>query len=122
MIAFNTLDNTLYAGYVPSLVSEIICDNYSFARSAYSTTSIPEFELAVFSISPNPASSKFTVKTDDSEEASSLKIRDMSGRLYLSMNIQQPETEIYTDQLGKGLYVVTLQNSKGTKNQKLIIQ
>lgn len=121
MIAFNTLDNTLYAGYVPSLVSEIICDNYSFARSAYSTTSLPEGELTVFSISPNPASSKFTVKTDDLKEASILKIQDMSGRTCLSMNIQQPETEIYTDQLGQGLYVVTLQNSKGTRNQKLVI-
>lgn len=122
MIVFNTLDNTYTTGFVPSAVSEIVCDNYSFAKSAYSTTSIPEKESAGFSIFPNPAVSKFTVKSEDSKEVSNLKIRDMSGRIYLSMDIQHPETEIYTDQLAKGLYVVTLQNSKGTKNQKLIVQ
>jgi len=122
MLAFNTLDNTLVAGYIPSLVSEIVCDNYSFARSAYMTTSIPESTAAVFSIYPNPATQKITVSTGANEEEALLKISGISGREFLSMKLRQPVTEIATSQLPGGVYLVTLQSSQGVRSQKLVIR
>jgi hypothetical protein len=122
MIVFNTYDNTFVTGFVPPSVSEIICDNYSFARSTYITTSVQESELPGFSIFPNPAIHKFTICTSGFEENSTLRICDVSGKEYLSMKILQPGTEIYTDQFAKGLYVVTIQGKKGIRNQKLLIQ
>lgn len=122
MIAFNTLDNTLYAGYVPSMVSEIICDNYSFARSTYNTTAIPETEASVFSIFPNPATKNITLCIGESEENALLKIYDMNGKEELNLKLQQPHMEISTDHLSSGVYMVMLHSSKGVSHQKLVIQ
>ena len=38
MIVFNTYTNTYETGFVPGSVSEIVCDNYAFAQSAYGIT------------------------------------------------------------------------------------
>lgn len=122
MIVFNTLDNTFITGFVPDNVSEIVCDNYSFAKSAYTTTSIREQDKSDFTIFPNPATSKFMVNITGSSDSYTLKIHTLSGKECLSMQIQNPETEIPTESLSKGVYMVTLQNQKSTKTQKLIIQ
>lgn len=122
MIVFNTNNNTFTTGFVPAMVSEIVCDNYSFARNAYTTTSIHEQENLDFTIYPNPATSKFTLSVSDPSDSFTLKICTLSGKECLSMQIQRSETEIPTTTLKKGVYMVTIQNQKSTKTKKLIIQ
>jgi hypothetical protein len=122
MIVFNTLDNTYVTGYVPAMVSEIVCDNYSFAKNAYSTTSVGEVEKIDFKIYPNPSTSKFTLNIQGFADNYTLTIHALSGKEYLSRQIQQPEIEISTEFLPKGVYVVTIQNHKSIQTKKLIIQ
>jgi len=122
MIVFNTYTNTYETGYVPGSVSEIVCDNYSFAQSAYGTVSINEKNPTEVSIFPNPATSKFTLKLNSSAGKFSVKINNMNGRECFSGEIQNPETEISTEFLEKGFYFVTLQNNKVLQTHKLIIQ
>jgi hypothetical protein len=122
MIVFNTLTNTYETGFVPGTVSEIVCDNYAFAQSAYGTVSIEEKESSEVSIFPNPATSMFTLKVNSSVDKFTLKIHTFSGRECFSGEIQNPETEISTELLGKGIYFVTLQNHTFLQTCKLIIQ
>ena len=56
MIVFDTYNNTYQTGFMPDNVSEIVCDNYDFAKNTYVTTSETEPEKATISLSPNPAS------------------------------------------------------------------
>jgi hypothetical protein len=121
MIVFDTYNNTYQTGFVPGSVSEIVCDNYAFAQNAYGTTSIDEKDKADVTLFPNPATSKFTLKVNSSPDKFTLKIYNLNGRECFSREIQNPETEISTEFLEKGVYFVTLQNNKVLKTQKLII-
>jgi hypothetical protein len=122
MIVFNTLDNTYVTGYVPSMVSEIVCDNYSFAKSAYPTTAVREVEKTDFTIYPNPSTSKFTLNIKEFSDIYTLNINSLDGKKYLYRQIHQPETEISTESLPKGVYMVTIKNNKRTETKKLVIQ
>jgi hypothetical protein len=122
MIVFNTLDNTYVTGYVPSMVSEIVCDNYTFAKNAYPTTSVGEVEKTDFTIYPNPSTSKFTLNIKEFSDIYTLNINSLDGKKYLYRQIHQPETEISTEFLPKGVYVVTIKNNKRTETKKLVIQ
>ena len=122
MIIFNTYTNTYETGFVPGNVSEIVCDNYAFAQSAYGTVSINEQDKPYASIFPNPATSKFTLKMSSPADKFTLKIYNLTGRECFSGEIQNPETEISTELLAKGVYFVTLQNHQVIQTSKLIIQ
>jgi hypothetical protein len=122
MIVFNTNDNTFITGYAPAMVSEIVCDNYSFARNAYTTVSVKTQDKADFTLFPNPAKNKFTLKNNVYQDSFTLKIYTLSGKECLTRQIQHPETEISTESLPRGIYTVTLQNQNSTLTKKLIIQ
>jgi len=123
MIVFDTYNNTYQTGFVPGMVSEIVCDNYSFAQMAYGTAaSLDEKGHTEISIFPNPASDKFIVKNSNAVEKSTLKIYNLNGRVLLSREIQNTDTEISTNILPKGVYLVNIQNQNVTQTKKLVIQ
>jgi hypothetical protein len=121
MIVFNTMDNTFVTGYVPDMVSEIVCDNYSFAKKAYATTSVREEGTIDFTIFPNPVQDKFILNANVFADKPTFRIHDINGRECFTRQIQQSETEISTEFLSKGVYFVTLQNQNGIGSQKLIV-
>jgi hypothetical protein len=122
MINFNTYTNTWETGFVPGNVSEIVCDNYAFAQSAYGSVSIAEKDKSGASIFPNPATSKFTLHVSGFEDTFMMKIFSINGRECFSGQIHQHETEISTEFLSKGFYFVELQNQKVRQTLKLIIE
>jgi hypothetical protein len=122
MIVFDTYTNTYETGFVPGNVSEIVCDNYAFAQSAYGITSIDEKDKLDISIFPNPANTKFTLNVKGFEDDFIVKIYNVNGKECFSGKIQNPETEISTEFLSKGFYFVTLQNQKGLQSHKLIVE
>jgi len=122
MIVFNTFTNTFETGFVPGTVSEIVCDNYAFAQSAYGTTSIDEKEKPDVSIFPNPATIKFTVNVKGYEDDFIIKIYNVNGKECFAGQIHQPETEISTEFLPEGFYFVTLHNQKVRQTHKLIVK
>ncbi len=122
MIVFNTYTNTYETGFVPGNVSEIVCDNYAFAQSAYGTVSTDEKDLPDVLLFPNPATTKFTLHPNGFENNDIVKMYNVHGRECFSGKIQNPETEISTEFLDKGVYFVTIQNHKSSHTKKLIIQ
>ena len=77
--------------------------------------SIDEKEKPDISIFPNPATSKFTLNVNGSEDNFIVKIYNVNGKECFSGQIHNPETEISTEFLPKGFYFVTLQNQKVRK-------
>ena len=122
MIVFNTYTNTFQTGFVPDMVSEIVCDNYDFAKSAYLTTTIKEKEDAGIMLFPNPATNKFTLQINMIKDNYLLILSSASCKVLLTEQIQNPETEISTEFLPAGVYIVTLKSAKSIQTQKLIIQ
>jgi hypothetical protein len=122
MIVFDTYNNTYQTGFVPGSVSEIVCDNYAFAQSAYGTTAIDEKDRSDVSIFPNPATNKFTLQLNGFDDNVILKIYNVNGKECFSGQIHNPETEVSTEFLSKGFYFVTLQNEKVLQTHKLIVE
>ncbi len=77
-----------------------------------------------FSIFPNPSNGNFTIKlNDDITGNANMVISDVNGRVYLKTSFDlKPETEIETQHLVSGLYIVTLQTRDHLFTSKLIIQ
>jgi hypothetical protein len=119
---FNSYSNTYETGFVPGTVSEIVCDNHAFAQNAYGIVSIDEKDKPDVSIFPNPATNKFTLQVKGFEDNFIVKIYNLNGRECFSREIHNPETEISTEFLTKGVYFVTLQNQKVLETHKLVIQ
>jgi len=122
MIIFNTHTNTYETGFVPGTVSEIVCDNYAFAQNAYGIVSIDEKDKTDASIFPNPATDKFRLHLSSFEDNFIVKIYNVNGKECFSGQIHNPETEISTEFLTKGVYFITIQNQKITQTKKLVIQ
>lgn len=122
MIVFDTYTNTYETGFVPGSVSEIVCDNFAFAQSAYGTTSVDEQDKPDVSVFPNPATGKFTLQLSGFEENLIVKIYNITGKECFSRQIRNIETEISTESLPKGIYFVTVQNKKALQTRKLIIE
>ncbi|MFZ4521071.1 MAG: T9SS type A sorting domain-containing protein [Bacteroidales bacterium] len=122
MIVFDTYNNTYQTGFAPGFVSEIVCDNYAFAQNAYATVSVDETNKPDVTMFPNPATSKFTLKMKSAEDKFTLKIFNVSGRECFSREIENPETEISTEFLTRGVYLVSIQNQKISQTKKLVVQ
>ncbi|WP_412476534.1 T9SS type A sorting domain-containing protein [Flavobacterium sp. TBRC 19031] len=73
-------------------------------------------------IYPNPAVDSFTVETNMTNEASQLIITDCVGKEVYKQKTEQLTTTVYTSNLSKGMYFVTLNQGQKSVTQKLIIQ
>ena len=78
--------------------------------------SIKSTEITIF---PNPTSGKFTIETD-AYDKQLIEIWDLNGRLVLS-KIISGTTEIDPGQLANGFYNLSIRNSSGIINRKLVI-
>ncbi len=70
-------------------------------------------------IYPNPNNGNFIIETNITEKQT-LQVFDLNGRLVLSQNISD-KTEINASGLNEGIYNLTIKNSTGLANKKLII-
>lgn len=122
MIVFNTNDNTYQTGFVPGSVSEIVCDNNEFAQNAYPVTVINEKKTLSFEVYPNPATNGISIVASDFSDDMMLKIYNLNGAVCLSERMNRMNTEVNLESLKKGIYLLTLQNSKGLQSKKLIVQ
>lgn len=74
-------------------------------------------------IFPNPAAEKFTLELPTSEKTDyTLEIMDIFGRMVLKVEIKSKKSEIQTNKLQNGIYLVRLiQDGKTITTDKLII-
>ena len=106
MIVFNTLNNTFVTGYVPDRVSEIVCDNYSFARNTYMATSVGETNKREISIFPNPATDWLNISGNSNY--THIDIIDVRGQKRLSAKLDQSTTQIPVSTLPAGIFICRL--------------
>jgi hypothetical protein len=122
MIAFNTATNTYVAGYVPVLVSEIVCDNSVFARVAYGFTGIAQESASNFKLCPNPVSNLLHI---ENTKAGPLRIQIFSsvGKQVLVQDFSA-STNITLDleSLPAGLYVINLSTNEQTTSEKILVR
>lgn len=123
MIIFDTYSNTYQEGYVPG-VSEIVCDNSAFARSAYTTTSISELETSSISLFPNPAEKTITLSGLNTSAGEILvSIYSLNGQLLFQENplFRSPVT-LDVSSLTSGAYLLKIAGIEGVEFRKLIIK
>jgi len=74
-----------------------------------------------FSMYPNPATSNIRIILTDSQANSILKITDISGKLLFVESLNQSDISFDISSLNKGLYFITIENTRGSQTQKLMI-
>jgi hypothetical protein len=86
-----------------------------YATSACSPLGIAENTMDKVQITPNPASHALNLNTD---EALQYSIFDLQGKLLLNGEVRQRQIDI--TRLGRGLYVLKLQNNTAVKTLKFL--
>ncbi len=71
-------------------------------------------------VSPNPASTVFTVSFNDKLNA--VEVYDLTGKLVKSVNSNATEMNVSVENLEAGVYTVVVRSAKGDFSRKLIIE
>jgi len=121
MIVFDTFSNTYETGFVPGLVSEIVCDNTIFALNNYILTEVAENNEIDFGVSPNPATDKLRVTVNTKKDVR-VRVYSMNGRLVFSKNFSSVEMiELNLDFLPSGAYLVNVLSGGMNGSKKIQI-
>jgi Secretion system C-terminal sorting domain len=122
MVAFDTYTNTYVSGFVPNLVSEIVCDNSNFAKEAYNTpTTVPELSGG-FQLYPNPVTEILSIEPPTTGSVV-VQICTSTGKQvfaqdYLSAN----KIELNLSALSPGLYLINMIAGNQTVSEKILVQ
>lgn len=121
MIAFNTYSNTYVAGFVPDLVSEIVCDNSIFAKSTYLTTGIKQEPVLNFKMYPNPVSEILSIESKNPGPVS-VQIFSSLGKQVFSQDFSTAgKIDLDLESLSPGLYLVNLITREQTATDKILV-
>lgn len=117
MIVFNTYDSSFVTGYIPDGVSEIVCDNYAYTRSVY--TSVDghvglQERLKVF---PVPARDQLSVELPGPGE---LRITDSNGDIVFSQQADDLHTVIRLAGIPAGFYIIESRNAEQISRSRFI--
>lgn len=122
MLAFNTMTDSLVAGFIPDLVSEIVCDNSIFAKYAYTSTAISGIPTLQATIYPNPVSEMLTI-THSATTPVDIYIYAQDGKLVASRNaVGSSQIEINVKDFAPGIYMVSLSAGDTNTIQKIVVQ
>jgi hypothetical protein len=121
MIGFDTDLNTYVTGYVPGNVSEIVCDNSKFAKSAY-TVGINQEAGIDFEMYPNPVTDMLSIVID-MDGPVSVQIFSAIGDLVYSKNfVSSGKLDLDLSYLTPGLYAVNLIGSNQSASEKILVR
>jgi hypothetical protein len=101
--------------------NNLYLDDINITENALGTE---EQEKAGFSIFPNPAESRITIKSAAMIAGGTINIRDTRGRLVQTVQLTQSTPKIFDFELksmSSGVYFVELQTVNGFFTQKLLI-
>lgn len=108
MIAYNTLTDSLFTGYVPVPVSELACINTRFAQFKYGMpTGIKKINRAeAISIYPNPAIDKLQISITPEFLTNELQVELINGlgEIVYRSNIEQHQSTFQISGLERGIY------------------
>lgn len=93
----------------------VILDEFVMTQATLGTSDISKKESRVY---PNPF--KDVIHLDNSEAIKSLTVSDFSGRQIKIIN--EVSKEVRLSELKKGIYILTVENKDGSKNQSKLIK
>lgn len=123
----NTVDLTSYDGmndviirfeFTSAYGNNLFLDNINVG----SGLGINEEATVAFSIFPNPATDNFTVKLDETTEAS-VQVIDLQGKVVATQTVSaQSETTVDASALAAGIYTVLVTTENGVAAQKVVVE
>jgi hypothetical protein len=122
MITFDTYTNTYTTGFVPDNVSEIACDNTSFARNRYAAVlGVEQQPTVTFNVYPNPASDVLILECTTGEPVQVQIFSSMGEMVYEKQNTSVKPLSADIFNLSPGLYMVTIAWAQETATKTIII-
>ena len=112
-IIFNTTDVSCTTGSVPVGVSEIVCDNYDWAKSHYGTSAIeqkPADDKLV--LSPVPCTDRLTIRVPHSNGPLTIRLTNIKGQDCLQMEAPGSPATVNPENLIPGIYHCTVVSEK----------
>jgi hypothetical protein len=97
---------------------EVFFDNIFFSTT--NTLSADSFELADFSVAPNPTSDRWVIKTSNDQNLSTVVVFDILGKEVIRIAPNSSEVEINASDLRDGIYLAKLTSANGTRTVKLV--
>lgn len=82
----------------------------------------PPYDQTMFSLYPNPAYDRFTLKLNISSNNARVEVSDISGKILLKEKINSRSDLTMPVNFGPGLYFVTVVDSQFRSTQKLLVQ
>jgi hypothetical protein len=91
--------------------------------AAFCRDAVSEFEVASFSISPNPSSNNITIATDGGFIINTVDVVNFLGQTVISQsNIRNASTNLDISKLNSGVYFVRITSENGTAVKKFVKQ
>lgn len=83
---------------------------------------VKQFDKMTFSMSPNPASSEFSIKIAHANYPATVNIIDVSGKVLLTQSLDAETNLIDSGSFQSGIYVVTVKDNNGAvSSSKLVL-
>ncbi len=79
------------------------------------------YQLKLFSISPNPASTTFTISIDESLLNSTATVTDITGRRIMAVQLATSNLQLATGNFTSGIYFVTVNTGTQSATRKLAV-
>ncbi len=122
MIAFNTFSDTYITGFVPDNVSEIVCDNSTFANNRYGTLGIDKQSPTNFKLYPNPVSEVLSIESA-SNDLLRIEIFNSLGRQVFVQDFNSfQKINLDLSSFSKGVYMVNIKSEKQSKSEKVVVR
>ena len=92
---------------------------------AVGTMGTDGFDVAAFSLYPNPAKDFVTVKSGNDISVANVEVRDMTGKLIYSANnasFTNNSLTVDTSGYASGVYLLTVENGDGKATDRFIVR
>jgi Secretion system C-terminal sorting domain len=122
MVAFDTYTNTYVSGFVPNLVSEIVCDNSNFAKEAYNTPTIAPELSGSFKLYPNPVSEILNIETPTTGSVIVQIFTSTGKQVFAQDYLSANKIELNLAGLSPGLYLINMIAGNQTISEKILVQ
>ncbi len=123
MIAVNTNTDTYISGFVPNSVSEIACNNTTFANIKYGAPVGLKKQNLVddFKLYPNPVNDRLYIKNSIKEDVE-IEVYSVKGELLINKKfLKDSEIEINLSDLSEGIYMVHLSTKDKLISKKIVL-
>lgn len=117
------LENSTQNSFTDSKISELIKDNYKVEPSCYNESlGVNTSTQGEWTVFPNPFTVEINVMSDKPELKTDYELRNQLGQLVLNgtLNFVNAKSQIITEQLSSGLYILTLKNTLETSIHKVV--